>query len=1399
MQKSVFAIILFVLFFATVNATVEYWQQSPEASIRLGTKEQRVSLAYVYTDKLELTSKHYMLVVHDTNPGIENPTLRVYEWNNMANQWFKTTNLFLENVVPPLCDTPKIDVECNFNSTGIQGLCWMVVGCKDGTIDSYRWNRLGRRWQGDTTILNGPPRTEMFGEVISVSLGFDKTYNKQWNWPTDPTESGSWKLIVTSDTMGHLPGKLATKGFIWNNHTETWLDRGNITWNALWKSAPYGANPDMSFNMSGNTEFVTMVGFENWIPQLQTNTWINAYVLSKITSRGADAETGSGGTRSRYWYRDSSYEENLDSVWGYNGGVWTPGGWNFNDVKLTSGNNLQGNKNQWLFAGQNYSDIIYAFYWRDEVPPRIGDIHPQAGRWQPMDMNKGIGGISEAANCIHAINRPDIDDYDDLEALSDPSLNCHNQNPSNPPDFFAGYTYLACEIHNLLDWQLVPGGYNLVTIGCKDRKDNKDDSSTITRLPIYVDLSAPKGTPSPLTGTLYTLGDTVNLNASIVEASEPGKTLTWLEINESGSNQEFNIFPWADLTMPSREKIKIQNRDAMTGENYTIELDIPYSEVTGAQTDFSDIKFYDREGRPLGHWRETYTSGTTAHFKILYNHSVMYPFGTNHTIVMYYGSGISDIGSPRSAVVYYNDFSNGNFNPVEEMGCGDCRGSGGSSKCWDDFFESEIDYNAAREAVHFKVSTHGVSTNEITNEYIDFSKSSQWSDGATWPTYTPSAKAKISFVDGVTHKNDFSIGFPIYFGLSDNTGSYFDDTENGTMHCGSSFIGFKAILDWRVDIDGIVPTTGAVQEVPIAPYLRNSKGQELVGPVCDYIPIDGIEREFLVEIHGYASGTHNFHLESDGKLCAFMDNRKLPLGQVDWKYFIFSREDSEYDGPIISAGPVPHTPKVEGYLHELQLQQLMPNKDRVNAFFENAEDRDSLVGSYEYGKFSSPQLVNPLTENASFDWSNSSTLLVGNDVCWRIHMEDSFNYLNTTDWNCLYIQDAPSENHPRIVQIQDDSTGSFQDSNSSGTYSIDVEHGTSFNFRAWANDTDCNIVGCNSNEPESGTPINPTCAIDCEDSFTNSSITWNMSSLTDGILFVGNFSENPSEKSSAALGVTQFDITNVTYFLDITINDSTGRNGSELLAINVILPSLMPEANATVPAQCTIGTDITPDMDGLLSLDPLGMGLAYDWTIAGVDVLDGNGTYCGGGSCMIVQNYPCPSPAGTYDITLTVTDGLSRTDDDTVQIEAVDPSGPTVTDLKVTHVDYVSPLIAKINTNFTITVENQGDQQSGAYNLSYNITDDTDQFVAGGWKIEPSLSSDTHRKNMTFWIPTESGLYNIEVRISDGVNTLDIERRELYVTKPSEGLTGDEYPLLPLLMILLAIPIIVYYSNRRNK
>jgi hypothetical protein len=247
--------------------------------------------------------------------------------------------------------------------------------------------------------------------------------------------------------------------------------------------------------------------------------------------------------------------------------------------------------------------------------------------------------------------------------------------------------------------------------------------------------------------------------------------------------------------------------------------------------------------------------------------------------------------------------------------------------------------------------------------------------------------------------------------------------------------------------------------------------------------------------------------------------------------------------------------------------------------------------------------------------------------------------------------------------------------------------------------------------------------------------------------------------------------------------------------------------NSNYVYTCTEGNPIT--LDGSRSCDaedcpdgqPCTRNLDFDWDI------NLNGSDCplwpdGGVPYTCTNDGPnggtftitCPAP-GTYTLKLSVRDQppFLYVGNQYATLYVMAPA-----DLVISNIATVEPYRPDTSSNITITVTNEGQVSSGQYLLDYRISMGP-TTVAAGEEAFSGLPGGTSRKNITMWVPTEPGLYNVECQVTDIVTGETDTESIVVLVQATTSYIGPEYPALLLLTLLVALPATAYYMMKQRR
>jgi PKD repeat protein len=205
-----------------------------------------------------------------------------------------------------------------------------------------------------------------------------------------------------------------------------------------------------------------------------------------------------------------------------------------------------------------------------------------------------------------------------------------------------------------------------------------------------------------------------------------------------------------------------------------------------------------------------------------------------------------------------------------------------------------------------------------------------------------------------------------------------------------------------------------------------------------------------------------------------------------------------------------------------------------------------------------------------------------------------------------------------------------------------------------------------------GSPIALSAAASSDPDGTIASYAWNFGDGTTG-------TGVSASKSYAAAG---------TYTITLTVTDNLGATGSTTKSVVINPPNQPPVASFTAtPSTATVGSPIA--LSAAASSDPDGSIVSYAWNF-------GDGTNGTGVSAS--KTY---AAAGTYTITLTVTDNLGATGSTTKSVVINPPNQPPVASFTAT------PSTATVGSPIALSAAASSDPDGSIVSYAWNFGDGT--------------------------------------------------------------------------------------------
>ncbi len=234
------------------------------------------------------------------------------------------------------------------------------------------------------------------------------------------------------------------------------------------------------------------------------------------------------------------------------------------------------------------------------------------------------------------------------------------------------------------------------------------------------------------------------------------------------------------------------------------------------------------------------------------------------------------------------------------------------------------------------------------------------------------------------------------------------------------------------------------------------------------------------------------------------------------------------------------------------------------------------------------------------------------------------------------------------------------------------------------------------------------------------------------------------------------------YEITLTVADEAGEMSSDTVAITVVdaVVNLAPTADAGADQSVSQGELVT--LDGSASTDPeddgAGMALTYAWEITtdpsnGVDMLTGADT---------PMPTFTPSVAGTYELTLTVTDSAGESSTDTVTV-VVAEMGANQVPVAVAGQDQTVMTGAVVSLDGSASTDAEDDAAGTPLTYAWAITTDPSNGV--------DMLSSTDTAKTTF-VPSVTGTYELTLTVTDSEGAMSTD----VVTITVEGLISVNQP-----------------------
>lgn len=1238
----------------------------------------------------------------------------------------------------------------------------LIYGERSGELNAYYWN--GSYWLEDTQLNNG---------LTTVDVGD----------ASDPVLvkgiiGNDWYLIVGRGDGGF-------SGFRWTG--SNWVSNSAIT-NGL-TNIGTKSSPTVGFNMTGEGRWNLIAGRDRtddafvgftWNPN--TNEW---YEDSKVDWNTGGAAWGGVEPGLVYNYRGNK-------MWGmlYGRGRWPPytpatescfGGKRYNEIgqywvgdgEVTEGLpflgdgahanpsfifNLTGRQMWWAFIGSNKPTIgIFSYYWYDSRPPVQSRWTPPSNAWVPSTNLQLNLTIDEHGDCHAIVNPPCIPigapcmSYEDIKNHAD-GVDCSGD----------GTFHISCDLTGLKDWQDT-NDTNWVLVGCNDSFKNFDSVGHTKPLYYGVDSTAPiwKFAPwSPFNGSIVPTNENTTLGA---ESYDLVVTKSWLWTNETCYNQSgcngknYTSPPWWNTNWRYRKKITIDNRENVNpAENYSMQIKISTAGLSDIQQDFSDLRFIDLKNNELNYWIEAYEPGKDALLTVRL--PKLHAFGLEE-IYMYYGNPsaprVSNVGN---TVLHYDDFSNDPFHPDPDLRCGSWWRPG--QYCWSDISPPQYIRHTGDSIEWYK---RRYDTNYPRLHYSEY-----WRFKNPWTTDQPYMAFNLTL--GELNCDQYW-GTGVNFYITNFTGP---DREAPEAWDNSTRLGMKIICGNRANHG--VPGEGTPDDEHVTISFSVGGPNGGVGGA----PAKLIRKDSTHLIEIFVKKDH-LYLYINRTLEDKLEISSVGLGETEWTHFLaFNGQQTD----TLSA-------YLYGEIDDLVIKNII--KKEPKTIVSLTEER--CCGGGHYGSPHNIYESNKWTVS-NFTWLNK-TLPSDVAVTWKICYQDIFGRVNCTAARYFTMNNTAPIAHITAQNATAPSPIHHDDSSNPWI----IKAGNTLRFNVSATDNENNIL------TTFGGNLDPV-------------LFYPKSSAT--------FAKNTTIRTVTNESSVTFDFTTAeqgkVFGVGVVVNDSAGKKSNPdytYVQVGSIVPNQPPEAcvindincGNLKPYQCTLGGTIT--LNGSLSRDDedcpspgtnCPQPLEYTWKIVNSDCSEPAipGTLVSGPEN--TTQLPCdPNELnpGSYRVCLKVNDSEEATGTDSTQLQVL--SQLTSANLRIKQVITTPPFQENITANIKILISNYGNRVSDKYNISYTVIDYyTNNIVKIGEEERlPEIVGGVTDETVMQWLPEYPGDYIINITILN--NTAIPTRRimdykevgPLRVDEPGTT-TGPEYPWAILLLVLIVVPLIAYYSNRTN-
>jgi len=247
------------------------------------------------------------------------------------------------------------------------------------------------------------------------------------------------------------------------------------------------------------------------------------------------------------------------------------------------------------------------------------------------------------------------------------------------------------------------------------------------------------------------------------------------------------------------------------------------------------------------------------------------------------------------------------------------------------------------------------------------------------------------------------------------------------------------------------------------------------------------------------------------------------------------------------------------------------------------------------------------------------------------------------------------------------------------------------------------------------------------------------------------------------------------YNVTLTVTDSGGLTDSTTKRITVCSK---PVANFTwSPTTPKVGETVT--FNASASYDPDGDIAEYSWDF------DGDGKFDWATINPITNKTYAPTMyiAGTYDVTLMVTDAVGLTDTITKPL--------TIAKLSSSISIFVSPTTLKVGEDTTISGDITPDKDRANVTIHYRLSGETT------WNTTTVTANATGGYSYT-WTPEEAGTYEFKASWQGDANTLGDESSAITVTVEEEAPSYLLYVIIVIVFVIVAAVVIYFLKIKKS-